>query len=355
MRFPSLTGIKVLATLLIFYWHSPLPKNDVPDLGARCCELFFVLSGFLVACSRHGRFSTDMRDAENYVIGKVKRVYPVYIASLFLSILWLFLSRGADWLSVDNLTALPLHLLMSQAWFSGIAMLYNGAAWFLSALFVCYAAAPFIELWINKLSKRFDGCIAAVIAFIAPVSIRLLIECGVHINPDYFPISLHTFPLVRMLEFAAAYAVGSLFIKVKLGKQKETDDNTSLIWSLVELFAVVAVICSVVRFDNIMPRACFTILFIPFVLVFAIGKGVLSRMLAHPIVTKMGCIELEFYLLHQPIIRVVTAFLGLTGIVWVKKSAVLAFILTVICSLFLNRSLAHHRDNFNLSKGVRGE
>lgn len=264
-----------------------------------------------------------------------------------------FFRRGG-WLDVDNLTALPLHLLLCQAWFSGIAMLYNGAAWFLSALFICYAAAPLIELLMSKLSKRLDVYKAVAIVFIASVSMRLLIECGVYVNPGYFPISLHTFPLVRVLEFAAAYAVGTLFMEVNPGKQEKADDKASFIWSLVEVFTVTAVVYLIVRFNNVMPRACFAILFIPFVLVFAIGRGVLGRVLSHPAITKMGGIELEFYLLHQPIIRVVTAILGLIGIVWVKKTAILAFILTVICSALLRRTATHHRADHNMSKGIRG-
>lgn len=41
----SLGGIKVIAMLLLFWWHSSIPNPNV-DLGARTCELLFVTSGF---------------------------------------------------------------------------------------------------------------------------------------------------------------------------------------------------------------------------------------------------------------------------------------------------------------------
>lgn len=44
-RIGSLAGLKVIALLLLFWWHSPIPNPNV-DIGARVCEFFFVVSGF---------------------------------------------------------------------------------------------------------------------------------------------------------------------------------------------------------------------------------------------------------------------------------------------------------------------
>lgn len=41
----SFWGIKVIAMLLLFWWHSSIPIPNV-DLGARTCELLFVTSVF---------------------------------------------------------------------------------------------------------------------------------------------------------------------------------------------------------------------------------------------------------------------------------------------------------------------
>lgn len=63
LRLHAIAGLKIVALMVIFYWHSPLPKVGMPDLGARCVELFFVASGFLVAYARWGRFSGRIDDA----------------------------------------------------------------------------------------------------------------------------------------------------------------------------------------------------------------------------------------------------------------------------------------------------
>ena len=43
----SLNGLKVISVILIFLWHVYI-SNPLPDFGARACELFFTISGFLV-------------------------------------------------------------------------------------------------------------------------------------------------------------------------------------------------------------------------------------------------------------------------------------------------------------------
>lgn len=154
-RLHSIAGLKIVALLIIFYWHSPLPKDGVPDLGARCVELFFVSSGFLVAYTHRGSFSGSINGALDYVLRKVKIAYPVYLISLVLSVVWLFLANGGRWLTPGYLLALPFHLGLCQSWISEIAMLYNGAAWFFSTVLVCYALSPTIDSLLNRLSKRF--------------------------------------------------------------------------------------------------------------------------------------------------------------------------------------------------------
>jgi len=40
-RIGSLSGLKVIALILLFCWHSSIPNPHV-DIGARACEFFFV-------------------------------------------------------------------------------------------------------------------------------------------------------------------------------------------------------------------------------------------------------------------------------------------------------------------------
>lgn len=77
----SLGGIKVIAMLLLFWWHSSIPNPNV-DLGARTCELLFVTSGFwlgiiifIKVCQKHGRLHLCMQLRKLYVFGRCIFVY----------------------------------------------------------------------------------------------------------------------------------------------------------------------------------------------------------------------------------------------------------------------------------------
>lgn len=69
-RIHSLSGLKVIAILLIFWWHSWL-NNPPCDLGARCCEFFFVASGFLVYYSHKDTSSCTWKASFNAVLRKL--------------------------------------------------------------------------------------------------------------------------------------------------------------------------------------------------------------------------------------------------------------------------------------------
>lgn len=331
-RLYSVTGLKVVALLIIFYWHSPLPKEGMPDLGARCVELFFVASGFLVAYTHRGRFSERIDDDLSYVLRKVKKAYPAYILSVVLSVVWLLLVNGSEGLTSGYLSALPFHLILCQSWISGIAMLYNGAAWFLSAILVCYALAPTIDSALNRLSRRFGDRGGAIALLLASATIQLLVELGTRINPTLFSVPLYTFPPFRFLQFSMAYGAGALFLLFDFQTEDKSDSAEFLIASLIEIALSILSVYVIVRFDGTWMRSHYAILFVLVVYVIACGKGAVGRVLSLPIFKLMERIELEFYLLHQPVIRLVIALLALAGFFWVKKAAAIAFVATVLLS-----------------------
>lgn len=50
-RIKSLDGLKVIMLFLIFCWHTPenpggVIGKPIVDIGARACEVLFVISGF---------------------------------------------------------------------------------------------------------------------------------------------------------------------------------------------------------------------------------------------------------------------------------------------------------------------
>lgn len=272
-RLNAVAGLKIVALLIIFFWHSPLPKDGMPDLGARCVELFFVASGFLVAYTRRGRFSGRIDDALDYVLHKVKNAYPVYLFSLALSIAWLLLTNGSGGFNPRYLLALPFHLALCQSWISGISMLYNGAAWFFSAALVCYAFAPALDSVLNRLSKRLGSWRGATAFVLVSAAAQMLVEQGARIDPALFSVSLYTFPPFRLLQFSMAYGVGALFLLSDFRVDGEQRVIEFLISSFIEIALAMFVVYVIVRFDGIWLRSYYAIAFVLVVCVAARGRG----------------------------------------------------------------------------------
>lgn len=129
-----ITGLKVLATLGIFLWHCRFLKSS--GLGARCAEIFLVVSGFLAAYNHHGTHEGTLDESVVIVRKKLRAIYPVYLVGLLLAVACMLIARNAGGYTRFGLAATALvRPALMQAWIPGIAFAYNGAAWFLSAVF----------------------------------------------------------------------------------------------------------------------------------------------------------------------------------------------------------------------------
>lgn len=116
----------------------------------------------------------------------------------------------------------------------------------------------------------------------------------------------------------------------------QAEDKSSftdfLISSAIEVGLSIIMVYAIVRFDGTWLHSYYAILFVPVVYMAARGEGTVSRVLSLPIFKWVEHIELEFYLLHQPMIRLVTVLLAMAGFVWVKKAAAIAFVTTLLIS-----------------------
>ena len=75
----SLTGIKVVALLLIFYSHSAMPQIEL-GIGSRMCELLFVMSGFLVGYNKlDKKIPCTYKASFDYFISKFILFYPLHV------------------------------------------------------------------------------------------------------------------------------------------------------------------------------------------------------------------------------------------------------------------------------------
>lgn len=323
-RIGSLMGLKVIAILLLFWWHSDIP-NPVIDLGARTCEFFFVVSGFLVAynySSSSTLLPRTWNESCGYVKSKLCGMWPLHFVTFLICLLLMPLS---EIVSLKTFLQAVMNLFLLQSWSldSRTFFAFNGTSWFLSSILFCYFISPFLLMTISS-KKR------ATISLCVAVFIRLLIEKQqIMFGTDLTSWNLHVSPVVRSLEFYIGMALCPLSFWIKSLFIKNIKYSRS-ISSLLELLTLVFVIALVIIENGVWMRGDYVLLFGLLIVVYSWDYGVVSTFLSTFIFRKIGSIEFEFFILHQVIIRIFNLDSVLLHLHWAYRS-IIAFIILLIC------------------------
>lgn len=275
----TLNGLKVLAVFVIFYWHSTLPKCTI-DLGARCCELFFVISGFLTALNLKSH--TDQIDACQYLKMKIKKMYPIHLFTFVITLLFL---NGFEWIKVI------FNLLLIQSWTldSRIFFSYNSVSWFLSSLLFCYFVSVSIVKHIPVSVKKTIKILLFLLLF------RILIEVLPSMTKyKLWEINFHVNPLVRLLEFSSGMFLFQLY-----GSVKNTKNNTVFVFLEILACLLIGIMC----WANFPIRGVYIPCWCFFILIISLQKGFISAILSNRFILYFASIQLYFYMLHQVIIK----------------------------------------------------
>ena len=305
-RINSLTGIQVSTFLLIFLWHADFPKPAI-DIGARGCEILYLISGFLIAYN-HFYDETDLRKSLCNALKRYLKYLPLHLTTLIAA--KIIINNSYD------LFATILNGLLLQSWAKDVyvAMSYNGAAWFLSALLFCYFSGSVFMRYLRK----YDGKILFSVTFL----IRFLFE---YLNSVLsLGFNIHTFAFVRMLEFLMGMELYSIFSSF------EDKQLSSRMCSVLEIlsFVIYVLLCRI--FNDLLPRSMFVLFFCPLLLIFSFDRGILSKILSFRIFSLFKGIQFQFYMWHINIINLVVLNIG--GITWYIKTA-LMFVMTIAVSL----------------------
>lgn len=91
-RYQVLDGLRGLAALAIVIWHVPnwFPYLRLPTAHI-AVDLFFVISGFVIAASYESRLRTGL-SVSSFMLIRVIRLYPFYLFGTLISIISLVLS-----------------------------------------------------------------------------------------------------------------------------------------------------------------------------------------------------------------------------------------------------------------------
>lgn len=155
----SLTGIRGIAALVVAIHHFiskyyidyfeqkashswvGYVQFNYANHGYLMVEMFFILSGFVLALSYDKRFSDkiSLREYKQFMIKRFNRVYPLY----FFSTIVYFFVFNSD--KVKEFDVLLINFLFLELWFPKEFSL-NNVSWSLCAEWFLYVIFPFVFL-----------------------------------------------------------------------------------------------------------------------------------------------------------------------------------------------------------------
>ena len=331
-RISSLDGLKMIMLFLIFCWHTPTNPNNpfgqpIVDLGARACEVLFVASGFLVGYNHYFKLiPVTLKQSWNYVADKLAKVWPAHIIGFILILI--VLTKTND-LTVDFAFIFKalMNIFLLQSWTSD-PFSFNSVMWFFSTLLFCYALSPLLM----SVFKR--NLIFITILSLLFISIRIILE----LNDTFFPFEYHTSPIIRCIEFFIGMLMVPFYHKVKSIMNHNSSNNSSfnitLIMSIIELIVSAIYIYLIIKMEGKWIRGYFVIAACFVVFIYSLDGGIISRFLSIKIIRLFAMIQLEFYVFHQVIIRLLESTLSSFIPSVFIQSIILFFIIVILSFLY---------------------
>lgn len=169
-QIPALTALKGLFIFIIVF-HNTLAIHPLFDWfpgssfiilfgGELGNSMFFMLSGFLLAYRYHERIASHSICFQDYLLRRLKKLYPLYLLSNLVSLMISIIKYG---LSAFNLEKIALTFLLQLGGGLESENPYNSPTWFVCALFVCYIAFYILCYHTKNVTHYYSGIAAFII------------------------------------------------------------------------------------------------------------------------------------------------------------------------------------------------
>jgi peptidoglycan/LPS O-acetylase OafA/YrhL len=198
-RLDSLTGIRAIAAMLVFWHHANSLYGGISS-GMVGVSLFYILSGFVMAW-------VDREDDTDVLFYRRRfaKIYPAYAVAAVIAIAYAAVTIGVSWKDFFAFTLL-------QSWVPDQTVYYAALVvfWSLSCEAFFYVAFPLIRRFTRAVTTRrlwLMACVAAVVS----MSVALA-GVGFPETPQLM-WAVVVFPLSRLPEFAIGVCLGSLMAR----------------------------------------------------------------------------------------------------------------------------------------------
>ncbi len=309
----ALTGLRFFAAIWVVLFHfRPLLAQAAPDVssalapvldsGAQGVDLFFILSGFVLAWNYLDRMgpSWSTRDTLHFLWMRLARVWPVYLVTLHLAALWIIFTLNVGHVPAENADTLTAtsyirQLFLVQLWFQPYfdGSSWDGPAWSISAEWLAYLTFGFLALVIFRLARATRARSLLLLAFATTLPpVMFLLASGQFYTPWSW------LPRILLQFTAGAIACAAV-------RRLDPGDRTRMLAGAGSILLFGAIIGTLYWLDGhpipgVMDSGgVVDLLFVPLVVMLSIGAGTLPALLSTRILVYGGQISFSLYMVHE--------------------------------------------------------
>lgn len=309
----ALTGLRFFAAIWVVLFHfRPLLAQAVPDVssalapvldsGAQGVDLFFILSGFVLAWNYLDRMgpSWSTRDTLHFLWMRLARVWPVYLVTLHLAALWIIFTLNVGHVPAENADTLTAtsyvrQLFLVQLWFQPYfdGSSWDGPAWSISAEWLAYLTFGFLALVIFRLARATRARSLLLLAFATTLPpVMFLLASGQFYTPWSW------LPRILLQFTAGAIACAAV-------RRLDPSHRTRMLAGMGSILLFGAIGGTLYWLDGhpipgVMDSGgVVDLLFVPLVVMLSIGSGTLPALLSTRILVYGGQISFSLYMVHE--------------------------------------------------------
>lgn len=209
----SLTRLRFFAAIWVVFYHWRAPwEFDVDSvtqflaMGRFGVDLFFILSGFVLAHVYLNARETGRFDFTRFLVARFARIWPLHMAViLFLVLVWFMAEMLAVPFEAERFAIedLPANILMVHAWGFAPDPSWNGPSWSISAEWFAYLAFPAYLMAAMAFRTR-----PWVLLVIAIALFFLLDQVHLALFGETLPMATERFGVIRIIpEFLIGVAL----------------------------------------------------------------------------------------------------------------------------------------------------
>lgn len=278
---PSLTSLRIFAASIVVLYHFKtnvaLPAELLGPLefGQTGVDLFFMLSGFILAYVYRRQFDARAFDHRRFLQKRLARIYPVHLVTMLIVAAWYLWEQAALGGVGPNPYDVLANVLLIHAWGTVDGVALNYPSWSISAEWFAYLAFP-IPMLIAFRQKRVLVALGFALAAFC-VAYWGLAQAGK-------PLLQQT-SLLSLGRIAIEFFIGVTLFAAATAKPRQT------LWVLAAAFVASLGACLTGFIDAGLP----VVMAMPLI-IFVLFRR--PKLMAHPALVYGGHISYSLYMVH---------------------------------------------------------